>query len=215
MVPEGFVVAMQGCLALAPYGMPFRTAAPRREWLILCRWGMEGEYLSIARAGPAEAAVAGAPAGLRPRATFLGLRLAEPGAEGASFLLVRHLPPGVVLAGVFHPTDGIARLSGPGNALRLAAAGRHAHLRGARQREAGREMGREEVRADVPDPPEGAAGATGWSLSGRRLPWIGEFLAAGMGGFDSPARNRITRRLPRTSVPGRRRGARVAKGGGL
>lgn len=178
MVPEGFVVAMRGSLSLAPYGSPFRTVAAAREWLIVCRWGLEGEYLSIARAEAADAAAAVAPAGLRPRATFLGLRLAEGGAEGSSFLLVRHLPPGLTVAGVFHPTDGIARLTGPATALRLEASGRYAHLRGERQVEARRE----EVRADVPDPPEGAPEAAAWSLSGRRLPWIGEFLAAGDAG---------------------------------
>jgi hypothetical protein len=175
MVPEGFVVAMLGSLSLAPYGAPFRIATAATEWLIICRWGLDGEYLSIARAEAADTTTTAAPAGLRPRATFLGLRLADNGAEGSSFLLVRHLPPGLTVAGVFHPTDGIARLTGPATALRLEASGRYAHLRGERQVEALRE----EVRADVPDPPEGAPEATAWSLSGRRLPWIGEFLAAG------------------------------------
>ena len=169
MVPEGFVVAMRAGLSLSPYGVPHRAGRAVREWLIVCRWGLEGEYLSIARAGPAEGAdSAPPPEGLRPKATFLGLRL---GGEGHHFLLVRHLPPGVTVAGVFHPSDGIARLAGPAGALRLEAAGRYAHLRGERDRQ--------EVRADVPDPPEGAAEATGWSLIGHRRPWMGEFLANG------------------------------------
>lgn len=184
MVPEGFVMAMRGSLAFASYAAPHRTGPAAAEWLIVCRWGLEGEYLSIARAGPMEAPAGGAdcgpPPGLRPRATFLGLRL---GGKGQSFLLVRHLPPGVTVAGVFHPSDGIARLSGPASALRLEAAGRFAHLRGERQRG----EAPEEVRADVPDPPEGAAEASGWSLTGLRQPWLGEFLAGGAaGGRQSP-----------------------------
>ena len=185
MLPEGFVVAMRGSFAFAPYGAPHRAGPAGGEWLIVCRWGLEGEYLSIARAGPAEVLEnAPPPAGLRTQATFLGLRLGGAGAEtkggaggetragdgeGASFLLVRHLPPGVTLAGVFHPSDGMARLTGPAGTLRLEAAGRFAHLRG--------ERAQEEVRADVPDPPEGAAEATAWSLTGHRMPWLGEFLA--------------------------------------
>lgn len=193
MVPEGFVVAMRGSFSLAPYGTPFRagggagTGQAQTTWLIVCRWGQEGEYLSIARAeGPDQPLP---PLGLRPQATFLGLRLAETrsriangqgngqdgqAGEGPSFLLVRHLPPGVSVAGVFHPTDGIARLTGPAGALRLDAAGRYAHLRGESQHA--------EIRADVPDPPEGAAEAMAWSLDARRLPWIGEFLANGSTG---------------------------------
>lgn len=172
MVPEGFVVAMRARLSLSPYGAPHRVGRAAREWLIVCRWGLEGEYLSIARAGPAEGPDARPPPeGLRPRATFLGLRL---GGEGHHFLLARHLPPGVTVAGVFHPSDGIARLAGPAGALRLEAAGRYAYLRGEREQQ--------EVRADVPDPPEGAVEATGWSLTGLRRPWMGEFLAGGQVG---------------------------------
>lgn len=174
MVPEGFVLAMRAAFAFAPYAAPYRTGGPHREWLVVSRWGVEGEYLSIARAGEAACDASRAPDGLRPQATFLGLRLADPTAEISTFLLLRHLPPGVTVAGVFHPSDGIARLIGPAGALRLEAAGRYAHLRGEHQGE--------EVRADVPDPPEGAPEATAWSLAAARLPWIGEFIASGLAG---------------------------------
>ncbi|MBL6453922.1 hypothetical protein JMJ55_01220 [Belnapia sp. T6] len=167
MVPEGFAMAMRGSLAFAPYDAPHHSGPATAEWLILCRWGEEGEYLSIARAGPAgDPGEAEAPIGLRPQATFLGLRMAG---EGHQFLLLRHCPPGLSLAGVFHPSDGIARLAGPAGALRLEAAGRYAHLRGRR--------GGEEVRADVPDPPEGSPEATAWNLQATRIRWLGEFLA--------------------------------------
>ena len=56
MVPDGFVVAMRAGLSLSPYGVPHRAGRAVREWLIVCRWGREGEYRSIARAGPAEGA---------------------------------------------------------------------------------------------------------------------------------------------------------------
>ncbi|MBL6078615.1 hypothetical protein JMJ56_11405 [Belnapia sp. T18] len=169
MVPQGFVMAMRASLAEASYDAPHRQGLPLAEWLILCRWGAEGEYLTIAQAGAAEGpADAPPPLGLRPRTTFLGLRLAG-GGEGESFLLARYLPAGMAVAGTFQPSDGIARLFGPASALRLEAAGRSAFRRGLG--EAG------EVRIDVPDPSLGGAEALSWRMEGWRAPWLGEFLA--------------------------------------
>jgi hypothetical protein len=173
MVPQGFVMAMRASLAEAPYHVPHRQGLPHAEWLILCRWGGEGEFLTIAEAGPAEGpADAPPPLGLRPRTTFLGLRLAG-GGEGENFLLARHLPAGMTVAGIFQPSDGIARLCGPASALRLEAAGRSAFRRGLE--EAG------EVRTDVPDPSLGGADAFAWRMEAWRAPWLGEFLAPGQG----------------------------------
>ncbi|SDE03385.1 hypothetical protein [Belnapia rosea] len=173
MLPAGFLMAMRGSLAEAPYGAPHRSGPPRPEWLILCRWGEAGEFLTIGRAGPAEGPEdAPPPLGLRPHATLLGLGLAAMG-EGDSFLLVRYLPPGLTVAGTFHPSDGIVRLSGPASVLRLEAAGRYAHRRAIG--EAG------EQRLDLPDPAKGVADALAWRLDARRVPWLGEFLAPGGG----------------------------------
>lgn len=171
MVPQGFVMAMRASLGRAPYDAPHRAGLRHAGWLILCRWGAEGEFLTIAEAGPAEGpADAPPPLGLRPCTTFLGLRLAG-GGEGENFLLTRHLPAGMTVAGIFQPSDGIARLFGPASALRLEAAGRSAFRRGLG--EAG------EVRIDAPDPSLGGAEAFAWRMEGWRAPWLGEFLAPG------------------------------------
>jgi hypothetical protein len=171
MVPQGFLMAMRASLRQAPYDAPHRQGPPHAAWLILCRWGAEGEYLTIAEAGAAEGPPdAPPPLGLRPRTTFLGLRLAG-GGEGENFLLARHLPAGMTVAGTFQPGEGTARLIGPASALRLEAAGRSAFRRG--PNEAG------EVRVDVPGPSLGGAEAFAWQMEGWRAPWLGEVLAPG------------------------------------
>ncbi len=169
MVPAGFVMAMRGSLCTGPYDAPHRQGTAWPEWLILCRWGAEGEFLTIARAGPAEGPPeAEPPMGLRPRTTLLGLRLVGV-AGGEDFLLARHLPEGVTVAGTFQPSDGIVRLLGPAGALRLDAAGRSAFRRA--PGEAG------EALVDLPEPAPGAADSLSWRMEGRRVPWLGEFLA--------------------------------------
>lgn len=166
-VAEAFVLAMRGELAEAPYSAPYAAHPPRAEWLIVSRWGMSAEYLTVSRTGVAASGEAQAPEGLHPRETFLGVRVASPDAEPC-FLLLRHLPGGTPVAGDFLPTDGFVRLAGPTNALRLIAAGRHAHLRGQRNGAV--------VYGDVPCPPEGADGAQAWSISALRRPWRGEYV---------------------------------------
>lgn len=169
MVPAGFVMAMRGSLRTGPYDAPHRQGAASSEWLILCRWGAEGEFLTIARAGPAEGpAEAEPPMGLRPQTTLLGLRLGGAG-EGEDFLLARHLPAEVTVAGTFQPSDGIVRLRGPAGALRLDAAGRSAFRR--LPGEAG------EALVDLPEPAPDAAERRSWRMEGWRVPWLGEFLA--------------------------------------
>ena len=169
MVPEGFVMALRGRFSTGPYGAPHRLGPAQAEWLILCRWGAEGEFLTIAQAGPAEGPPdAPPPLGLRPRTTFLGLRLAGAG-EGDHFLLARYLPAGVTVAGAFQPAEGLACLHGPASALRLEAGGRSAFHRGSS--EAG------ELRLDMPDPTLDGVESLSWRMEGWRAPWLGEFLA--------------------------------------
>jgi len=166
MVPAGFLVAMRGSLCTGPYDAPHRQGPARAEWLILCRWGAEGEFLTIARAGPAEGPPeAPPPMGLRPHTTLLGLRLGG-AVDGEDFLLARHLPEGVTVAGTFQPSDGVVRLLGPAGALRLNAAGRSAFRRGPG-----------EALIDLPEPAAEAADSLSWRMEGRRVPWLGEFLA--------------------------------------
>ncbi len=171
-VAEAFVVAMRADLSDAPYGAPFEARPPRPEWVIVSRWGLSAEYLSLSRTGQPAPDDLAAPANLQPRETFFGVRTAGPAVEPC-FLLLRHLPADMPVAGMFLPTDGFVRLTGPTAMLRLAAAGRHAHM-------LGRHNGAP-LCADVPCPPEGAEGARAWSINARRQPWLGEFVERSIG----------------------------------
>lgn len=51
MLAKAFVVAMAGNIARSDYAKPTLIRSRSREWLIACRWGPDGEYLSIATAG--------------------------------------------------------------------------------------------------------------------------------------------------------------------
>ncbi len=171
-VAEAFVVAMRAELGDAPYGAPFDVQPARPEWLIVSRWGLSAEYLSLSRTGITAPTDGLAPGNLQPRETFFGVRVAGPALEPC-FLLLRHLPPDMPVAGLFLPTDGFVRLSGPTGVLRLVAAGRQAHLRGRRNGVA--------LCADVPCPPDGADGASAWSINAQRRPWVGEFVERSIG----------------------------------
>jgi hypothetical protein len=167
MTSRGFVVAMRAQVWPAPYDRPFlRAPQGRPEWLIVARWGVRGEYLTIGEAGPAGAAEA-APIGLRPRRTLFGLLAEEePGRRAGLFLLMRALPESVPVAGLFAPAEGFARLRRvPGGGLRLTAIGRDV---------AGGEA------AGGPAAPRGDAGA--WAIRAERRPWTGELLDDGCRG---------------------------------
>ncbi len=171
LVAEAFVLAMRADFAEAPYDAPYAARPAGSEWLIVSRWGPSAEYLSVSRTGVAAAGEGPAPDGLHPSLTMLGLRVPGPANE-PSFLLLRHQPADVPVAGSFVPSDGFARLAGPTAMLRLTAAGRCAHLRGEAQGQP--------CFADVPQPPCGASGALAWSLSATRRPWLGDYVERGL-----------------------------------
>ena len=52
MLAKALVIAMAAEIARSDYAKPTLIRSRSREWLIACRWGPEGEYLSIATAGP-------------------------------------------------------------------------------------------------------------------------------------------------------------------
>lgn len=171
-VAEAFVVAMRADLSDAPYAAPFEARPCQAEWIIVSRWGLSAEYLSLSRTGVAAPCDMAAPASLQPQESFFGVRTAGPAVEPC-FLLLRHLPADMPVAGMFMPTDGFVRLTGPTSLLRLTAAGRHAHMLGRRNGQ--------RLCADVPCPPEGAEGARAWSIAAERRPWLGEFVERAIG----------------------------------
>src|SRR5467141_2733409 len=51
MLAKALVIAMAADIARSDYAKPTLIRSRSREWLIACRWGPDGEYLSIATAG--------------------------------------------------------------------------------------------------------------------------------------------------------------------
>ena len=126
MVAKSFVVAMAADIARSDYAKPTLIRSRSREWLIACRWGPDGEYLSIATAG-----VMLDPRGLRrptPPPSAVCSALVSDRAEAAALLLVRQLPfPSLTrhfLSGRWLRAAAAARTIG------LACKTRYSHSRG-------------------------------------------------------------------------------------
>ena len=145
MVAKSFVVAMAADIARSDYAKPTLIRSRSREWLIACRWGPDGEYLSIATAGAMlDPRGLAAPDAIAPIHSLFGLLVSESETEAAStFLLVRQLPFPVELAGTFFPADGYVLLQ-QRETISLVCKTRYSHSRGW--------LDGREVRKDIPDP---------------------------------------------------------------
>ena len=170
MLERGFVLAMSAQIAMSDYAKPSAIHTRIHEWIVVSRWGGEGEYLSISTAGECAVGADLAPGGLRPCNTLLGILVADASDQPQStFLLVRQRPPSVPLAGTFFPADGYVVVDGPAGRLRLSARARYSHSRGW-------ENGRQ-VLKDVPDPAPEAPEAMAWHIEAERRSWIGDLIA--------------------------------------
>ena len=169
MPAKAFVVAMAADIARSDYAKPTLIRSRSREWLIACRWGPEGEYLSIATAGTVlSPAALVAPEAIAPIHSLFGVLVSESDAEATStFLLVRQLPVAIELAGTFFPADGYVLLQQRGS-IALVCKTRYSHSCGWRD-------GRE-VRKDIPDPAPSSAEAMAWHIEATQRHWIGEFI---------------------------------------
>jgi len=171
MLSKAFVIAMAADLARSDYARPTLVHSRSREWLIACRWGPDGEYLSIATAG----SVLGppglfAPEAISPVHSMVGLLVSESERQAAStFLLLRQLPQQIELAGTFFPADGYVRLQQQDD-IQLVSEIRYSHSCGW--------LNGKEVRKDIPDPAPGSADAMTWHIEAVRHNWIGEFFPA-------------------------------------
>ena len=170
MLAKAFVVAMAAEIARSDYAKPTLIRSRSREWLIACRWGPDGEYLSIATAGAIlDANGRTAPDAIAPIHSLFGVLVSESETEASStFLLVRQLPGPVELAGTFFPADGYARLQ-QRETISLVSKTRYSHS-------CGWQDGRE-VRKDIPDPAPSSAEAMSWHIEAKRCDWIGEFIS--------------------------------------
>jgi hypothetical protein len=173
MLAKSFVVAMAADIARSDYAKPTLIRSRSREWLIACRWGPDGEYLSIATAGAiSDRRGLAAPDTIAPIHSLFGLLVAESETEAAStFLLVRQLPGPIELAGTFFPADGYVLLR-QRDSINLTSKIRYSHSCGWRD-------GRE-IRKDIPDPAPASAEAMAWHIEAQRCSWIGEFVSGSM-----------------------------------
>jgi hypothetical protein len=138
----GFVIAMRAKLTTT-------RRQPWHEWIIVSRWGPEGQYFSIGRTRVLVVPDETAPIHLAPAQTAMAGLLRLPPASGApTFLFVQRRPASVSVAGEFAPVEGYVRLHGLATALRLCAEGRC-----------------------VTHPNRSA-----WRIEADRVAWIGEFI---------------------------------------
>ena len=118
MLAKAFVVAMAAEIARSDYAKPTLIHSRSREWLIACRWGPDGEYLSIATAGtmqnPGERA---APDAIAPIHSLFGVLASECEKD-----VSQHLFAGAPIAGA----DRTCRHVLPGRRICAAAAARDA-----------------------------------------------------------------------------------------
>ena len=169
MLAKALVIAMAADIARSDYAKPTLIRSRSREWLIACRWGPEGEYLSIATAGPiTEPLALAAPQAITPIHSLFGVLVAESETQSTStFLLVRQLPGAIELAGTFFPADGYVLLQDHDD-IHLVCKARYSHS-------CGWQDGKE-IRKDIPDPAPSSAEAMSWHIEATRRDWIGEFI---------------------------------------
>lgn len=150
---------MSNSLRLAKYRSPFSIEQSTNEWLIVERFGSNGEFITISDAGAIVGSPDAAPDGITPSNSMHGVLLRETDDE-AVFLLARHLTDEASVEGRFFPADGYARLSRINGQLTLEASGRHAH------QESGGQL------QDVPDPQVGDGMA--WHFDAKQVQWSGQ-----------------------------------------
>ncbi len=170
MLAKAFVVAMAADIARSDYAKPTLIRSRSQEWLIACRWGPDGEYLSIATAGAMlDPRGLAAPDSIAPIHSLVGVLVSECEREAArTFLLVRQLPAPMELAGTFFPADGYVLLQ-QRDTIRLVCESRYSHSCGW--------LDGKEIRKDIPDPAPSSAEAMAWHIEAKRRSWIGEFIS--------------------------------------
>lgn len=154
-------IKMYNKLGLAKYESPAVLTSNAAEWLIVTL-SPTGDIITISDAGaaPAEEPPA-APDSLLPNNTITGILIREGGDTGGTFILVRHLPDNMSVAGTFFPADGYAKLYTDGSRIFLEASGRHAHSIG--------EHNGAPVLHDCPLPAPGDTKALAWHFDAHNV----------------------------------------------
>lgn len=165
---------MAANLTFGSYDSPVTVGACQSQWIIVSSWGASGDYLSLSLTHSEATDLASAPKSLQPAITHLGILLAHSivaGREETEYLLIRHQPADVTVAGVFYPTDGYVRILRQDGDVTLVGHGRYAHCYGTWQGQL--------VARDISDPAPDYEKARAWHLTAVRRSWIGEFSPDG------------------------------------
>jgi hypothetical protein len=110
---QGFVLAMRATFTM-------ESRALWHEWMVVSRWGGDGEFLAIGRTFLRATPGQPAPILLRPKETALAMLLPLPRTTRTTFLLMQSKPDDLTVAGAFAPAHGYAFLQ---SSLRLVAEG--------------------------------------------------------------------------------------------
>ena len=171
MPAKAFVIAMAADIARSDYARPTLVRSRSREWLIACRWGPDGEYLSIATAGRCWSRRGCLRrVRLRPIDSLLGVLARKSETAPPHFLLTRQLPLQIELPAPFSGRR-LRIVAGTGD-LSLVCEARYSHSCGW--------LDGREVRKDIPDPAPSSTEAMAWHIEAQRCGWIGEFISGSM-----------------------------------
>jgi hypothetical protein len=170
MLARSFAVAMAADIARSDYARPMLIRSRSREWLIACRWGPAGEFLSVATAGTMlDSRRRAAPDAIAPIHSLFGVLVDESEAQASStFLLARQLPLRIELAGSFFPADGYVVVQ-QREIITLGCKIRYSHSCGW--------LDGKEIRKDIPDPAPSSSEAMAWHVEATQREWIGEFIS--------------------------------------
>lgn len=174
---QNFVVRMDAAVSVGPFGRSSLARHAARLCLIVSRCGPDGDFLTVAIARTAPCPTEERVEALVPVRTVVGILVDEGSQDvGDSFLLLREQPPGLRIAGRFHPAEGFARLRGRNEELSLALFGRHFQTRHPVRAETGPGFFEAPQAAFLADPAPGTERGLAWRAHALRTPWIGDFV---------------------------------------
>lgn len=127
MIQKKFSKAFCNSLSMGGYLKPFDIKGNSQEWLIISRWGDNGELLTVSDTkSEKKADDIKAPKDIEENQTMICVLVQEFENE-AYFLMVRKDYDKLTIKGKYYPVDGYCRLYLEDGLLKINAGGRHIH----------------------------------------------------------------------------------------
>jgi len=112
---------------MGSYLKPFNVLRNTQEWLIISRWGDNGEFLTVSDTkSEKKPEDINAPKDLTENQTMICVLIQEFEDE-AHFLMVRKDYDKLIIRGNYYPVDGYCKLFKKDGQLQINAGGRHIH----------------------------------------------------------------------------------------